>query len=99
MFKRNTPMSASAENLIRKQVMLSKDNIEKLDKLSKKRGTSAAEIVRLSIDSYNPDSSDFDDSELIEIVSEKLQEAIKDTANTRKRLNKALKALELKGIK
>ncbi|MCU7845635.1 MAG: hypothetical protein KZQ93_17530 [Candidatus Thiodiazotropha sp. (ex Monitilora ramsayi)] len=92
-------MAASAENLIRKQIMLSADNIEKLDQLSKDRGTSAAEIVRLSIDSYDPDSMDIEESELLELVTERLQEAIKETAKTRKRLNKALKALELKGIK
>ncbi|MCU7929377.1 MAG: hypothetical protein KZQ90_01135 [Candidatus Thiodiazotropha sp. (ex Codakia rugifera)] len=92
-------MAATAENLIRKQIMLSADNIEKLDQLSKIRGTSAAEIVRLSIDSYDPDSNDIDESELMELVSERLQEAIHETAKTRKRLNKALKTLELKGIK
>lgn len=79
--------------------MLSADNIEKLDQLSKVRGTSAAEIVRLSIDSYDPDSNDIEESELMELVSERLQEAIHETAKTRKRLNKALKTLKLKGIK
>lgn len=79
--------------------MLSADNIEKLDQLSKVRGTSAAEIVRLSIDSYDPDSNDIEESELMELVSERLQEAIHETAKTRKRLNKALKTLELKGTK
>ncbi|MCM8854281.1 MAG: hypothetical protein LC541_00785 [Candidatus Thiodiazotropha sp.] len=92
-------MSATAENLIRKQIMLSADNIEKLDQLSKVRGTSAAEIVRLSIDSYDPDSNDIEESELMELVSERLQEAIHETSKTRKRLNKALKTLELKGTK
>lgn len=92
-------MSVTANNLIRKQIMLSTDNIEKLDQLSKVRGTSAAEIVRLSIDSYNPDSMEIEENELLELVSERLQEAIQETAKTRRRLNKALKTLELKGIK
>ncbi|MCU7879615.1 MAG: hypothetical protein KZQ60_02870 [Candidatus Thiodiazotropha sp. (ex Lucinoma aequizonata)] len=77
-------MSAIVENLIRKQIMLSADNIEKLGQLSKVRGTSAAEIVRLSIDSYGPDSNDIEESELMELVSERLQEAIHETAKTRK---------------
>jgi predicted DNA-binding protein len=85
---------ATAENLVRKQIMLSADNIEKLDKLSKKQGTSAAEIVRLSIDSYDPEKADIDDNELLELVSERLKEAIKETASTRRRLNKALKKIE-----
>ena len=92
-------MSVMANNLIRKQIMLSTDNIEKLDQLSKVRGTSAAEIVRLSIDSYNPDSMEIEENELLELVSERLQEAIQEAAKTRRRLNKALKTLELKGIK
>ncbi len=92
-------MSTTADKLIRKQVMLSTENIKKLDQLSKVRGTSAAEIVRQSIDSYDPDSNDFKETELMELVAEKLQEAIRDTAKTRRRLNKALKALELKGTK
>ncbi|MCP3663467.1 MAG: hypothetical protein GY696_13415 [Gammaproteobacteria bacterium] len=92
-------MTATAENLIRKQIMLSPKNIEKLDQLSKGRGTSAAEIVRLSIDSYSPDSMDIEESELLELVSEKLQEAIQETSKTRRRLNKALRTLESKGIK
>lgn len=92
-------MTATAENLIRKQVMLSTENIKKLDTLSKLRGTSAAEIVRLSIDSYDPDSIDIEENELLELVSTRLQEAIQETANTRKRLNKALKTLEMKGTK
>ncbi|MCU7899698.1 MAG: hypothetical protein KZQ66_10710 [Candidatus Thiodiazotropha sp. (ex Lucinoma aequizonata)] len=70
--------------MIRKQIMLSADNIEKLGQLSKVRGTSAAEIVRLSIDSYGPDSNDIEESELMELVSERLQEAIHETAKTRK---------------
>ncbi|MCU7918547.1 MAG: hypothetical protein KZQ95_09345 [Candidatus Thiodiazotropha sp. (ex Epidulcina cf. delphinae)] len=87
-------MSATAGNLIRKQIMLSVGNIEKLEQLSKDRGTSAAEIVRLSIDSYNPESVDIEETELMELVTQRLKEAIRETAKTRNRLNKALKSLE-----
>lgn len=88
---------ATAENLVRKQIMLSSDNIEKLDKLSKQQGTSAAEIVRLSIESYDPETADIEENELLDLVSERLKEAIKETAGTRRRLNKALKKLESQG--
>ncbi|MET0069576.1 MAG: hypothetical protein ABW096_06010 [Candidatus Thiodiazotropha sp.] len=87
---------ATAENLVRKQIMLSTENIEKLDKLSKQRGTSAAEIVRLSIDSYDPDALQIEENELLELVHERLKEAIRETASTRRRLNKAIKRLESK---
>ncbi len=62
------------------------------------RGTSTAEIVRLSIDSYNPDSIDIEESALLELVSVILKDAIQETSKTRIRLNKTLKALELKGV-
>jgi hypothetical protein len=90
-------MSATAENLIRKQIMLSPSNIEKLERLSKDRGTSAAEIVRQSIDSFDPDFMDIEEVELRKLVSERLKEAIKETAKTRKRLNKVINTMEKKG--
>jgi hypothetical protein len=93
------PMTATADNLIRKQIMLSPSNIEKLKKLSKDRGTSAAEIVRQSIDSFDPDSMDIEEEELRKLVAERLKEAITETAKTRKRLNKVIKTLEKKGRK
>ncbi|MCP4413746.1 MAG: hypothetical protein GY808_14395 [Gammaproteobacteria bacterium] len=92
-------MTATAEKLVRKQIMLSPNNIEKLEQISNVRGTSAAEIVRLSIDSYNPDSMDIEESELMGLVCEKLKDAIQETSKTRRRLNKTLKRLELKEVK
>jgi predicted DNA-binding protein len=90
-------MSATAENLIRKQIMLSPSNIKKLAKLSKDQGTSVAEIVRKSIESYDPDTQDIEEAELKKLVAERLKEAITETAQTRKRLNKVIKTLEKKG--
>ncbi len=92
-------MTATAEKLVRKQIMLSPNNIEKLEQISNVRGTSAAEIVRLSIDSYNPDSMDIEESELMGLVCEKLKDVIQETSKTRRRLNKTLKRLELKEVK
>jgi predicted DNA-binding protein len=92
-------MSATAENLIRKQIMLSPSNIKKLAKLSKDQGTSVAEIVRQSIESYDPDTQDIEETELKKLVAERLKEAITETAKTRKRLNKVINALEKKGHK
>jgi predicted component of type VI protein secretion system len=90
-------MPTTAENLIRKQIMLSPSNIKKLEKLSKDQGTSAAEIVRQSIDSFDPDAVDIEEDELKNLVAERLKEAIAETAKTRKRLNKVIKTLEKKG--
>jgi predicted DNA-binding protein len=92
-------MSATTENLIRKQIMLSPSNIKKLEKLSKDQGTSAAEIVRQSIESYDPDTKDIEEAELQKLVAERLKEAIAETAKTRKRLNKVINTLDKKGRK
>ncbi len=51
----------------------------------------------LRIDSFNPDDTDLETSELMELVSSRLKEAIEDTANTRKRLDKTLTSLEQRG--
>ncbi len=86
------------ENLIRKQLMLSNTNIQKLERIAKEKKISVASIVRSAIDSFNPDDTDLETSELMELVSSRLKEAIEDTANTRKRLDKTLTSLEQRGV-
>ena len=61
------------------------------------RGSSVAEVIRVAVDAYNPDTADIGETELIELVSTRLKETIADTARTRKRLNKTLNRLEAKG--
>ena len=90
--------SAQAKNLVRKQIMLSSANINKLEKIAKANNSSVAEIVRTAVESYDPDADDINMAELQEIVSTRLKEAIEDTAKTRKRLNKTLKALEARRV-
>ena len=86
--------SAQSKNLVRKQIMLSNANVSKLEKIAKAKNSSVAQIVRTAVESYDPDGDDINMGELEEIVSIKLKEAIEDTAKTRKRLDKTLKALE-----
>ena len=90
--------TAQSENLVRKQLMLSNTNIQKLEKIAKEKKLSIASVVRAAIDSFNPDANDVETSELMELVSTRLKEAIKDTADTRKRLDKTLTFLEKKGL-
>lgn len=83
---------ARDEKLIRKQYLLSSGNVKKLQQLAGEQGKSAAEIVRLAIDAYDPDAiNDMGQDELMALVSARIKEAIKDTQNTRKRLNQTLK--------
>ena len=88
-------MQTAKENLVRKQIMLSNSNINKLEKIADKKGASVAEIVRLAVDSYNPDIGDIGDQELMLLVSEKLQEAIKETDRVSQRVDATIKKLEV----
>ncbi len=84
----------ATENLVRKQYLIAPRQIEKLEILAKKQKTSAADVVRRAIDAFNPDvPTDMNESELFELVSARVKEAIADTATTRKRLNKTLALL------
>lgn len=84
----------AVEKLVRKQFLISPVQIRKLELLAKKRKTSAAAMVRNAIDAYNPDApTDMEGIELLELVSERMKEAIADTRNTRKRLDNTLKKL------
>lgn len=87
------PAVQQKENLVRKQIMLSPNNIEKLEAIASSNSSSVAEVVRQAIDNYSPDEQQ--DSDLMELVAARLEETVKDTVNTRKRLDKALTALGL----
>lgn len=86
-----------AENLVRKQYYIELRQVAKLENLAKQQKKSAAEVVRMAIDAFNPDvPADLNESELLELVSKRVKEAIKETKETRKRLQKTLSALGVK---
>lgn len=73
-------MSTLHGNLIRKQYMVSKSNIEKLTQIAAERGSSVTEVVRRAIDAYDPTGYDIMEApELMNLVSDRLREAIKST--------------------
>ena len=85
-----------AEKLVRKQFLISPGQVKKLNRLARDEGTSVAEMVRVAIDSYNPDTAavaDLDASELIELASERLKEAITSTKKANRTIDKTLKKL------
>ena len=45
----------TAENLVRKQYLIAPQQVEKLQLIAKKQKVSAAEVVRMAIDAFNPD--------------------------------------------
>ena len=83
------------EPLVRKQIMLSNENMQKITHIAKEKKTSVAFIVRKAIDNYepNPDKADTGLAELVELLNHKLDSAIKDTEETHRHLSKTLKNL------
>ncbi len=60
----------AAENLVRKQYLIAPHQIDKIQVLAKKQKRSAAEIVRMAIDAFNPDvPAELNESELFDLVS------------------------------
>lgn len=84
----------AAENLVRKQYLIAPHQIKKIQLLAEKQNTSAAEVVRMAIDAFNPAiPADINETELFNLVSVRVKEAIADTEATRKRLTKTLDVL------
>ena len=83
-------------NLIRKQFLVSSSQVEKLSALSASEGKSEAEIVRLAIDAFEPKCADnMNAPELMELVSQRLKEAISSTKQANKVVSKTLENLAL----
>jgi adenylate cyclase len=86
------------DNLVRKQYLISSSQVKKIELLAKKQNKSAAEMVRNAIDAFNPDvSMDMNESELLDLVSARVKEAIADTRKTRSRLQTTLEMLGARG--
>ena len=86
---------ATVSNLMRKQYLVSEDNIKKIQALASTKGMSAANIVRLAIDAYDPTGfDDMDSPEFMDFVSSKLKEAISATKKANRKVSSALKTLD-----
>jgi len=84
----------SQSNLVRKHYLVSEDNIKKIEKLATMRGTSNADIVRQAIDAYTlHEDGDTGSPELMQLVSERLKEAVSATKKTRRHVTKVLQEL------
>ncbi len=81
-------------NLVRKQFLVSESNIEKLKLVASAQGSSVTEVVRKAIDAYDPTGAEtMEAPELMELVSEKLKEAIKSTKHANAVVSKTLKSI------
>ncbi|MGH1486896.1 MAG: hypothetical protein ACRBCI_11790 [Cellvibrionaceae bacterium] len=83
------------ENLIRKQFLVSRSQVSKLEQIANEKGTSAAEIVRLAIDAFDPDATDaMNSDDLMELVHTQLTEAISATGQANEAVAHALEQLD-----
>jgi hypothetical protein len=84
------------ENLIRKQFLVSRSQVSKIEKLATAKGTSAAEIVRLAIDAFEPDAAQaVNTDDLMDLVSAQLKEAIASTRKANKKVAETLKSITM----
>lgn len=85
---------ATSEKMVRKQFLVPPSTVRRLEQLAAKRGTSASEIVRQAINSYEvEDAEAMQSAELMELVSVRLKEAIKSTRHAQRTVARTLQAL------
>jgi len=85
----------SARRLVRKQFLVTEEQIDKLDRIAGERGVPVTEVVRQAIDAYDPEGiSRMDAPELMELVGRRLKEALRETRRANKRVNSVLAALD-----
>jgi predicted DNA-binding protein len=85
---------ATSEKMVRKQFLVPPSTVRRLEQLAAKRGTSASEIVRQAINSYEiEDAEAMQSAELMELVSVRLKEAIKSTRHAQRTVSRSLQAL------
>jgi hypothetical protein len=88
------PMAELYEKMVRKQFLVSPATVKRLQRIAAKRGTSASEIVRLAIDSFDVNAAEAMDSpELMELVATRLKEAIESTRHAHRTVSRTLKLL------
>lgn len=86
---------AESEKMVRKQILMTPSIIRCLERLAAKKGTSSSEIVRRAIQSYElEDSAAMEPTELMELVSTRLKEAIASTRRARHKAEETLQQLE-----
>lgn len=84
----------TTENYVRKQYLIAPRQVKKIEGLARKKKVSATEVVRMAIDAFQPDSLlSQEEEELALLVSARLKEALAETKQTRRRLEKTLSQL------
>ena len=86
---------ASQEKLVRKQYLVAERHVEKLRLIASREDKSAAEVVREAIDAYDPEAVErLDAPEFMELVSQRLKEAVESTKAARIKVEHTLQILD-----
>ncbi|MDJ0945375.1 MAG: ribbon-helix-helix protein, CopG family [Kiloniellales bacterium] len=73
--------------------------MKRLERIAAERGTSASEILRQAIESFDSqDAETLDSLDLMALVAERLQEAIASTRRANFAVSKTLQALSKRGV-
>ena len=87
-------MAAATEKMVRKQFLVPPSTVRRLEQLAAERGTSASEIVRQAIKSYDASAAEtIESGELMELVAARLKEAIKSTRTAQRAVSRTLRTL------
>ena len=87
-------MAESSEKMVRKQFLVPPSTVKRLERLAAAQGTSASEIVRQAIRSYDArDIETMESAELMEVVSVRLKEAIRSTRHAERTVSRTLRAI------
>lgn len=82
--------------LLRKQYLVTSDNVSKLEEIAGAEGVAATEIVRRAIEAYQPGNDEGEMDKLVELMSDSVREAIKKVRSARKAVRETKKELEKK---
>ncbi|MGI9283754.1 MAG: ribbon-helix-helix protein, CopG family [Pseudomonadales bacterium] len=74
---------------VRRQYLVTDENIAKLDTLAATEGVSVTEIVRRAIDAYSANEDDAELERLVTMMSDSVRDATKEVRAARKRVRKA----------
>lgn len=87
-------MTEATEKMVRKQFLVPPAMAKRLEQMAAERGTSASDIVRQAIESYDASSAEaMQPSELMELVAVRLREAIRSTQHAQRTVNRTLAKL------
>lgn len=75
--------------LLRRQYLITENNSAKLNTLAESEGVPVTEIVRRAIDAYNASEDDAELERLVDMMSESINDAVKEVRSARKLVRKA----------